>query len=386
MSDDRLRSVLLELGDVPAPPDLAGAALTRGRRDRRRAIAGLVGLVAILAAAAVTVPAVVMGRPTTSHPATGPITGLMVAGYGSVVDSYNGTIPDVVTEGGWYFPPGGEPTVYNPSRDGFSKPPWRIAVPSPDGRMFAVSDAGTTHTPHGDLQKAGRIGIVPADRIDDPAAVRWVPGSDTYGDLSWEADSRRLAFQPKDTPSEGPGLPVSLIDVSTLHRTTLLLATTRPTGLVGHLPNVPPDGRGFVTTVRLPLPGGGGVTQWILRYYDERGARIREVRIAGTADLPTQVAQPFSADGRLVAMAGGDSTDIVDTASGRVVLPHVNGVFAGWYDQQRFVVWLGRTVRVVDRRTGRVLAQKVLAPAGRKLTNVWLAPVHGDAPPGAIVL
>ncbi len=255
--------------------------------------------------------------------------------------------------------------------------------PAPDLASAALRrlERDRSHSPKGDVMKAGRIGIVPADRIDDPAAVRWVPDSDTYGELSWTADSRRLTFVTKDFVYFG------LIDVQTLQRTTVVL-TGRPYEVYAHVPIVPPDGRGFATTVRPPPRprGGGGVTQWTLRYYDQHGQPIREVPIVGTSDLPRFVAQPFSADGRHVAMAGGDRTDIVDTSSGRVVLRAVDGVFAGWYGEERFVVWLNRAVRVVDLHTGRVLAEKVVVPAYRKLTAVWLAPVRGTSPPGAIVL
>ena len=102
------------------------------------------------------------------------------------------------------------------------------------------------------------------------------------------------------------------------------------------------------------------------------------------------VGQPFSPDGRFAAMSGGDSTDIVDTSSGRVVLHAVDGLFAGWYDADHFIVAGGvsddQVVRLVDLRTGRVVAEKRLTPAKRRLTGAWIAPVRGTPPPGAVVL
>jgi hypothetical protein len=43
-------------------------------------------------------------------------------------------------------------------------------------------------------------------------------------------------------------------------------------------------------------------------------------------------------------------------------------------------------VRVVDFRSGTVLVQRQLAGPGRLLSGVWLAPVRGDGPAGAVVL
>jgi hypothetical protein len=377
---DGLRAALLDLGDVPPPPDLAGAALGRARRNRRRSITGLIALVAILAAAAVTVPTVVLRRtaaPRTAVERTQPITGFMVTAYTTIADPYNGKIPKVSSGPQVRYPP----TVYSPSQGRYVTPPWRTVLPSPDGRLVAVSNAGQAPGSDNDAVKPGPVGFVPADRIDDPTAVRWVSGVETSGQfLSWEADSRHLVVQ-------AAGL--QLVDARTLATRSLNFAIER-NALRESLPVVPPDGRGFALTV-IPPGFEGGVTQWSLQYYDDRGERIRDVLIVGTSDLPTRVAQPFSPDGSLVALAAGDRTDIVDTSSGRIVLRATDGVFAQWYDDEHFIVWGGvstgrRLVRLVELRTGRVVAGKVVAPAGRMLTGLWLAPVHGDAPPGPIVV
>ena len=45
-----------------------------------------------------------------------------------------------------------------------------------------------------------------------------------------------------------------------------------------------------------------------------------------------------------------------------------------------------RVVRLVEVPTGRVVAEKLLAPAKRRLTGAWIAPVRGTPPPGAVVL
>jgi hypothetical protein len=43
-------------------------------------------------------------------------------------------------------------------------------------------------------------------------------------------------------------------------------------------------------------------------------------------------------------------------------------------------------VRVVELSSGRVVAEKQVAPAGQRLLGIWLATLDRPAPPGAIVL
>ena len=64
-----LHRALLDLGDVPAPPDLAGRALARARRDRRRRLPATVLAAVAAVAAAVAVPVTALGR--SSPPAAG---------------------------------------------------------------------------------------------------------------------------------------------------------------------------------------------------------------------------------------------------------------------------------------------------------------------------
>jgi hypothetical protein len=123
-----------------------------------------------------------------------------------------------------------------------------------------------------------------------------------------------------------------------------------------------------------------------VRYFDDRGVRIRDVTLHGVNSFPLQALQPFSPGGHLAAFTHVGKIQIVDLRSGRIVRPNVAGAFAGWYDDTRFVVGSGRTVRVVDVTTGRVVTEKQLAPAGQTLIGVWLAPLTGPLPPGAIVV
>jgi hypothetical protein len=99
-------------------------------------------------------------------------------------------------------------------------------------------------------------------------------------------------------------------------------------------------------------------------------------------DLPDQ---PFSPSGQLLAGYEGGRTTVVDVSSGGL-LGSVDGEVSGWYDEDHLVVRSGRSVRVVDFRSGTVLVERELAAPGRLLTGVWLAPVPGDVPPGAVVL
>jgi hypothetical protein len=99
-------------------------------------------------------------------------------------------------------------------------------------------------------------------------------------------------------------------------------------------------------------------------------------------DLPDQ---PFSPSGQLLAGYEGGRTTVVDISSGGL-LGSVDGEVSGWYDEDHLVVRSGRSVRVVDFRSGTLLVERELAAPGRLLTGVWLAPVPGDVPPGAVVL
>ena len=62
-----------------------------------------------------------------------------------------------------------------------------------------------------------------------------------------------------------------------------------------------------------------------------------------------------------------------------------DGDVVGWLDDRHYLVRTGNSVRVVELRSGRVLAEHRLAPTGSDLTGVWLAALTGTAPPGAVV-
>jgi hypothetical protein len=356
MNDDRLRAALLDLGDVPPPPDLAGAALTRARRDRNRRVTGLVALVAVLAAAAVTVPALVLHRVAATQTA-GPALGrFLIAGYAS-------RDPSAATAGlGRY-------ELYQRSGAGYAVAPGRAAVPSPDGRTVAL------------VSDRGRAGLVPADQVDDPGAVRWIPASSPVTDVVWSPDSHRL-YLPQYSQLRRSSWPrmtstALVVDVAG----TLAAHTVRLDRVPVELPTgqgrvvFGPGGDGFAA-VDHPQPTaaaqlriwGGKRQQWNLSVHP--------------LSLPDQ---PFSPSGWLLAGSTGGGSTVIDVASGGE-LATVEGRVVGWYDEDRLVVLSGRSVQVVDYRSGRVLAQREVAAAGRQLTGVWLTPARGEPPSGAIVL
>ena len=262
-------------------------------------------------------------------------------------------------------------------------PPWRVAVPSPDGRLFAVSSAKEDPS---DAKSIGRVGVVTADRLGDPGAVRWFPGEGTTGWIGWSPDSGRVIYQ--DPGILRPGGVERFLAFDVRSSTASTLYTDAGGGYLSavSLPVVPPGGTGFALCFEV---AGETITTQVVRYFDGRGVRTRDVTVRGVQSFPFEV-QPFSPDGQLAAFdhdgQPDGSVDIVDLRSGRVVRPQVDGAFVSWYDQAHVVVASGRTVRVVELATGRVVAEKELAPAGQPLVTVWLAPRVGPVPAGAIVI
>jgi hypothetical protein len=366
MNDTNLRTALCELGAVAPPPDLAGSALARARRGRRRTVAGAVAGVAVLAAVAVAVPALMLGPPaaeTGAGAARVVVTGFL---------SYNPTrIGDH-----------GEKRVYDPSSGRYVTPSWDVAVPSPDGRQVAVSAAYPGGT---------KVGIVSAERVLDLTAVRWVAGGaarefNAGRPAVWSPDGSRVLFGDTTTSGQQGATvrdewTVVVVDARTLawHAVTMVYLDAPAVTFSGPVV-FGPGGRGFAVA-----PSDGPIV-----LFDEQGRQTRTIR-TGTATLPDR---PFSPDGRLVAVRAGDpsrpgvdgSTRVLDAATGAEV-GRADGDVIGWVDSGRYAVWDGRAVRVVELGSGRVLVSKdapVAAP--RVLAAVWLAPLDGRAPPGATVL
>ncbi|HST67415.1 MAG TPA: hypothetical protein VLM05_19740, partial [Mycobacteriales bacterium] len=245
-----------------------------------------------------------------------------------------------------------------------------------------------------------KVGVVAADRVLDRSAVRWISdGRATGGRLDgrgpgvWSPDGGRVFFGSFSSVKAQPG-PVQrvevhglVVDVRTLARREVTL-TSAQTGSAAGTVVFGPGGRGFAVApfeqIHPPAQGIGN-----LALFDEDGHLTGQVRI-GPAAVPDQ---PFSPDGRLVAVhVGGSptlyvggSTRVLDIATGTEV-GRAEGDVVGWVDDDHYAVRVGGSVRLVELGSGRVVAEKALAPAGRELTGVWLRPLVGPAPAGAVVL
>lgn len=145
-----------------------------------------------------------------------------------------------------------------------------------------------------------------------------------------------------------------------------------------------PDGENFA--VAMDVGETPGHSDGLLVLFDERGSATAQIRI-GRETVPDQ---PFSPDGRLVAVRSSDvpyggSTRVLTLSTGAEVR-RSDGDAVGWLDDGHYLLRTGGSVRVVELGSGRVLNEKRLAPAGGDLTGVWPVALHGTAPPGAIVL
>jgi hypothetical protein len=166
MSDDRLRTALRELGDVPPAPDLASAALRRMQRDRRQARIGLIVGVVAAVTATVAVPAALRGRPQAAAPAAPPVaeSGWLSA-YFAIDDPSR-------RDGPW---------VYDAAARGYRPADLSAGVvdPSPDGRQALVSGrGGFAVVPVARTQRP----LSPSDYLPELAGNEWI----------WSPDSTKL--------------------------------------------------------------------------------------------------------------------------------------------------------------------------------------------------
>ncbi len=369
----RLREGLREIADVPAPEFAPAAALTGVRRRRRRVTALVAGVTAVVAAA-IAVPAVAL-RPGPAQPAASAGT--------SVVAGYAFANPRIVER--WNL---GDYRVFDRRSGRYVATPWQTAVPSPDGRLVAVS-----------AWEYGKVGIVAADRVLDETAVRWVTNSlDPRGvpaiSAVWSPDGSRVLLDANFGSSlvegrTGEGYQVEvnalLVDARTLASRVVRLRSVQADGPV-RMPKVVfgPDGENFA--VAMDVGETPAHSDGLLVLFDERGSPTAQIRI-GTETVPDQ---PFSPDGRLVAVRSSDvsyggSTRVLTLSTGAEVR-RSDGDAVGWLDDGHYLLRAGGSVRVVELGSGRVLSEKRLAPAGGDLTGVWPVALRGTAPPGAIVL
>lgn len=347
---DRLRTALRDAADVPAPAFSPGLAITGGRRRRRRRLTALAAGAAAVAAVAVAVPAVAL-RPAPTEPAGGG-GGLTVAGYAFAV-------PRIVERSNL-----GDYRVRDRASGAYVETRWRTAVPSPDGRLVAVTSW--------DMEK---VGIVAADRVLDDDAVRWIPGGldGGYPAIStvWSPDGNFVLLDAVFTAtSAGTVHRVLLADARTLETRTVVLRSgpqVWPTGM-GKIV-FGPGGEGFA--VAIGLGEGAAPEDGMLVLYGADGRELRRLR-TGPATVPDQ---PFSPDGGSVLVQTtdafyGGSTRVLTLATGAEVA-RSDGDPVGWLDDGRYVVRSGPSAQVVELGSGRVLGGQRLAPDGSHLTGVW---------------
>jgi hypothetical protein len=240
---------------------------------------------------------------------------------------------------------------------------WHRAVPAPDGRLVAVCDVD------------GDVGIVPAGRVDDPAAVRWVRAVRNVGaPEAWSSDSRWLwvAGRIESGPARGPERRISttgrIVEAATLAVRTVRLTVDQLPPATSRLVFAP--GGYAVASAYAPAAPG------LLRFVDDRGAETRRLPVAGLTGLADR---PFSPDGRRVLVSTRDGARVLDVDSG-ATLARVAGTAAGWYDDASVLVLAGAQLRRIALPDGRVLDTWTPDPARSELAGVWLGRVDRPAP------
>jgi hypothetical protein len=352
MNDDRLRTALHDLSDIPPPPDLAGSALARARRDRRRITAGITAAAGILVATVLALPAV-FGPPGPSISAGAP------TGAGTPLPSAYVYAYSKINRS--------DETVYDPATHSYRQTSSNFPGRSPDGRLWVVVDTGTQ-------LRYGVVGL--ADLIAGRPPARWLLTS--HDGPRWSPDSTRLLY----TEYAGTGRTWS-VDVRTGVRTEIRFSGLGDlTGRVNWVGWGP--GGGFLAEV-LPTPRTARNPDGTV-LYDPRGTVEIAVTDA-TGVVRTRAAMPTAGgpaslspeESRFVTSDG----KVLDRATGRML--DIAAVPAGWLDEDHLVVWdrTASRLRVVDVRTGATTSTTALP---KDVVVPEIAVVDGDVPPGAIVV
>lgn len=349
--DRRLRAALHDAADLPAPDFAPAAALAGARRRRRRNLAGLVATVAVIAAAAVTIPAVALRREAPATPAA--------PTFRYAVSSYRVDLP---------APGEDPPQVYDAAAGRYVTGPWDRVQPSPTGRIAVVYTA-----------RPEAVGVVPIDRLADRTAVRWVLREPLGSFVArWSPDGRHVLYQLSTGLSSAR---VAVLDVETLQVRRLTVRFGR--GMDGGVVGVGPGGAGFAV---FSVHSGAG-PDWVttVQLTDERGVPTRRFDVPGMID--DFVSHPFSPDGRRVVTALRGGVSVVELASGSVVGKVTDRAAPNavqWYDDRLLVMNApGARLRLVTV-DGRVVSECRLP--GRYVGPATVSRLDGPAPPGAIVL
>ncbi|GAA1887762.1 WD40 repeat domain-containing protein [Asanoa iriomotensis] len=336
-----LRRALRELTDVPPPPHLAAKAIQLAERRRRRRIVAGAAAVVVVVAVAVAVPLALRpggdSEPVPIGPTpsvTSPTPGALPETPQVVAAAYARATPNSAGSG----PDDRRSYVLDPAIGQYRELPYRVVVPSPDGKRFFVADTR-------------RGGIMDGAR----GSVRWVSGYDTYvNGVEWSPDGRRVlisslgkdepgGFMVVDAATAKAGRLVPMADMQTLN--------SRGLGFFWM-----PDGR----TIGHTLTSGAGESipdrTVGVRFYDLDGRTLRTLGLTGNAAVRTSA--DVSPDGRraVAVLDWGDEHQarIVDLTTGEVTAEFDAKGVAGWYDDDHLVLRGNEALEVVDL-TGRVV-------------------------------
>lgn len=348
MNHELLRTALRELGDVPPPADLAGPALRRARRDRRRWQTAAVVAVAVAVAAAILVPVALRG-PTRPPPAS-PAPAVWVPAYRTA---------------------GGPDAVYDATTRGYRPTPGLGVQPSPDGSRALVRDLDTNRYALVPLARLAS-GLRPSDWASGLPPLSW----------RWSADSTRLlAADDVLRPTQAV-----TVDARTGRLTRVPLGQS---GAGNRALAWGPGGRGFAVWNQRASGAAAPPARVELTLLDESGRVSRRYPLSGVDRVS------FSPNGQQ-ALLTGDTLDghdvhernsLLDLRTGKVTAVPTGG--DQWYDGERLLQIEPRAsaatvVTVAVAATGQIERRSTL-PAGQEIVDVSLAR-GGPAPPGAIVI
>ncbi|GIF53086.1 hypothetical protein DFJ67_2764 [Asanoa ferruginea] len=350
-----LRRALWELTDVPPPPDLAGNAIRLAERRRRRRIAvGAAAVVVLAVAIAVplrpegkSVPVPIAPTPSISSPvepteAPAEPTEAPVevpeppAGAGPpkvAAFAYAGVLPQTSTNGEPITSDQAFSYVLDRYTGAYVKIPYRVAVPSPDGKRFFVGNGGLG-------------GIIDGAR----GSLRQVDAYSGYTvGVDWSPDGRRILLS--NAGVNGPG-GFTVVDATTLEAGPFVRVpdlderNARGLGFFWAA-----DGRSVGLTLTVSEGEASTGKTVGIRFYDLRGKKLRTLGFTGTEAVRTSA--DVSPDGKRAVAApawGDDGIRIVDLRTGEVTAEFPGKEVVGWYDDAHLVLRDPVMLRLFDLR------------------------------------